>query len=179
VNADEGFAEFVAAHRGALSQVAYLLTGDFAAAEDLLQAALTKTVIRWKKVSRYERPEAFVRKVLYHDAVSAWRRLRREVLSDRLPEVPGRSHDEAERVEQRVVFARALRRLSARQRAVLVLRFYEDRSVEETADLLGCSTGTVKSQTSVALARLRQFAPELADYRAGRGRDAMPAGVVR
>lgn len=159
MNGHEGFVEFVSAYRGQLSRVAYLLAGDVSAGEDLLQIALARTAARWAKISRYERPEAFVRTVIYHEAVSAWRRRRREIPSESMPDRAGR--DESEQVVQRVVFMRALRQLTPRQRAVLVLRFYEDRTIAETAELLGCSEGTVKSQTSVALARLRQLAPEL------------------
>jgi RNA polymerase sigma-70 factor (sigma-E family) len=174
VDAHDGFREFVSAHQGQLSRVAYLLAGDPGAAEDLLQIALAKTAARWSRIVRYDRPEAYVRKVLYHEAVSAWRR-RREVPRDDLPEAAGRD-DESEQAVLRVVFARALRRLTPRQRAVLVLRFYEDRSVEQTAELLRCSTGTVKSQTNAALGRLRQLSPELADLAAGTGQQE---GAVR
>jgi RNA polymerase sigma factor (sigma-70 family) len=100
--------------------------------------------------------------VLYHLAVSRWRWLRRrpaETLTDRPPQlaVP------ATEVELRLVLDRALQRLTRRQRAVLVLRFYEDHSEADTARLLGCAVGTVKSQTRHALGRLRALSPELAD----------------
>jgi len=155
-----GFNEFVAARSVALSRVAYLLTGDHAAGEDLLQEALVKAAIRWSKVSN---PEAFVRKVMYRQAVSIWRR-RRRIQVDPVPEPPeGGGPDVSENVIRQLLLELALERLTPRQRAVLVLRFYEDRSVTEAAELLGCSEGTVKSQTNHALQRLRELAPELGD----------------
>jgi RNA polymerase sigma-70 factor (sigma-E family) len=159
-----GFAEFVAAHTPTLSRLAYLLAGDHASAEDLLQVALTKAALRWRSVREYDSPEAFVRTVMYHEAVTGWRRRRRyreRVVAE--PPEPAGMFDEAADVERRVVLERALRRLTPRQRAVLVLRFYEDRTPVEAARLLGCSVGTVKSQTHHALARLRLLAPELSD----------------
>jgi RNA polymerase sigma-70 factor (sigma-E family) len=157
----EGFREFVAAHTAAWSRLAYVLTGGHAAAEDLMQAALLKTVRRWRTVCRYEQPEAFVRRVMYHEAVTQWRR-RRVVVEQPVASVPDTSapYDADEHV-RRIEVRRALARLTPHQRAVLVLRFYEDRSVAETADVLGCSAGTVKSQTAYALGRLRTLAPHL------------------
>ncbi|WP_155372804.1 SigE family RNA polymerase sigma factor [Catellatospora vulcania] len=152
------FEEFVRARTASLWHAAYLLTGDRHHAEDLLQTALERTAVRW---DRLDRPEAYVRKVLYTQAVSWWRRRQRrvpEVLVDATPEPPGGAGEP----EVRIVLAQALRRLTAKQRAVLVLRFYEDCTEEETARLLGVAPGTVKSQTRHALGRLRQLAPELA-----------------
>ncbi|MEV4410781.1 SigE family RNA polymerase sigma factor [Catellatospora sp. NPDC049609] len=152
------FDEFVRARTSSLWHAAYLLTGDRHHAEDLLQTALERAAVRWE---RLDRPEAYVRKVLYTQAVSWWRRRQRrvpEVLVDATPEAPGGAGEP----EVRIVLAQALRRLTARQRAVLVLRFYEDCTEQETARLLGVAPGTVKSQTRHALTRLRQLAPELA-----------------
>jgi RNA polymerase sigma-70 factor (sigma-E family) len=161
----EDFAEFVRARSAALARTAYLLSGDRHLAEDLLQEALSRAAERWRALVRDGRdPEPYVRRVLYTRAVDGWRRRRRrpEVLSQAPPEL-GSPGDDAEAVARRLVLRDALLRLTPRQRAVLVLRFYEDRSEVETADLLSCSVSTVKSQTRHALGRLRVLAPELAD----------------
>src|SRR6476659_5789727 len=133
-------------------RTAYLLTGDRHRAEDLLQGALVKLALHWPKV-RDRGPEGFVRTVLYRDAVSWWRRRRRERLGG-VPERPTRE-DVGEEVSRRLAVEAALAALSPRQRAVVVLRFYEDLGVEQTAAALGVSPGTVKSQTHDALRRLR------------------------
>jgi RNA polymerase sigma-70 factor (sigma-E family) len=160
----EGFREFFAARRHALSRTAFLLTGDYGEAEDLLQEALTKTVARWRKVSAGDNPEGYVRQVMLNEVRSRWRRRRRGV------EHPvGEMADSVDRYEMeaeaadRSVLAAALRQLTPKQRAVLYLRFYEDMSEAQTAKTLGCATGTVKSQTHDALAKLRSVAPELVD----------------
>jgi RNA polymerase sigma-70 factor (sigma-E family) len=161
--AEEERAEFVAfvrAHQHRLLRSAYLICGDHHLAEDLLQTALVKLGLRWAGV-RSGDPAAFVRTVLYRDAVSSWRRRRREWLTPEQPVVA--RPDPSDETSNRVVFAAALRRLTPRQRAVLVLRFLEDHSEARTAELLGVSVGTVKSQTSVSLRKLRELAPELRD----------------
>ncbi len=159
---DEGFREFVRARIGPLSRVAYLLTGEHHAAQDLLQGALIKVALRWRRLAAEGHPEAYLRRVLYHEHISAWRRRVRhpEVSAAVLPERPG--VDEAGLVERRLLLRQALARLTRKQRAVLVLRFFEDLSEADTAEALGCSVGTVKSQTAYALSRLRVLAPELA-----------------
>ena len=161
---DEGFREFATARLGSLSQLAYLLTGDHHAAEDLLQDALVVVARRWRRVSQAANPMAYVRQLVYHEFVSSWRRnryRRAEVSSDQVPERP--VGDESATVDRRVLLQRALRRLTPRQRAVVVLRFYEDLSEADAASVLNCSVGTVKSQTNYALRRLREGTPELAD----------------
>ena len=152
------FEEFVAARSVSLGRVAYLLTGHKHDAEDLLQTALIKVAMRWSKV---DEPEAYVRRVLYTQAVSRWRLRGRkpEVLTDQPLDDGGVESDWA----TRVVLDQALRRLTPKQRAVLVLRFFEDCSEARTAEVLGVAVGTVKSQTAVALRRLRELAPELSD----------------
>ena len=157
------FTAFVAARQHALLRTAYLVTGDRRLAEDLLQDALVKVAARWERLRDGE-PEAYARRILYRDAVSWWRRHRREVLVDlAVPSALPAAGADDERVTSRLVLAQALARLTVKQRAVLVLRFYEDLSEVETAGLLGVSVGTVKSQTHAALGRLRATAPELAD----------------
>lgn len=155
-----GFTEFVAARSTALTRLGYLLTGDHQLGEDLVQSALLKVAQRWRKVSD---PAAYTRRVMVHENTSWWRRRRiREDPVERLPESSG-GEDTAESVVRRAALEQALRRLTARQRAVLALRFYDDLSEADTAQVLGCAVGTVKSQTHHALIRLRQLAPELAN----------------
>ena len=158
--ADADFVDYVRARQGRLLRAAFLVCGDVHLAEDLLQGALVKLARSWDRV-RDEQPDAYVRRILYHDAVSSWRRRRREVVGldpavgD--PLVPGAD----DRVVRRLDVLRALDALTPRQRATVVLRYFEDRSERETAHILGVSVGTVKSQTHDALARLRQAMPTL------------------
>lgn len=161
----EGFAEFMTANGPALSRFAYLLSGNHADAQDLLQTALTKTATRWKQIARYDSPAAFTRRVMINDAASFWRRARRARIQADTSVPEQVSTDEMARAVPRLMLRKALTRLGPRQRAVLVLRFFEDLSVEQTAEVLGCSIGTVKSQTFDALSRLRALAPELADLK--------------
>jgi RNA polymerase sigma-70 factor (ECF subfamily) len=152
---EEDFRDFVAARSGALLRTAYLLAGDWATAEDLLQIALTKTYLAWKRLGRIESIEPYTRKVLVNTATSWWRRRwHGERPTEVLPET-AIADGLDERLERDALW-RQVRDLPARQRAVLVLRFYEDQSEAETARLLGVSVGTVKSQCSRALASLRQ-----------------------
>ncbi|GAA3800749.1 SigE family RNA polymerase sigma factor [Sphaerisporangium flaviroseum] len=159
----EEFREFVAARGQALMGTAYLLTGGRHQAEDLLQTVLTRLVTRWHGIQADGNPEGYVRTALYREFVS-WRRVarNREIPRADMPDIAGHENHEDTAV-QRVVLEHALRRLTPRQRAVLVLRFYEDHSEADTARILGCSVGTVKSQTHHALRRMRTLAPELAD----------------
>ena len=157
----EGFGEFVAARGAALSRTAYLLMGDHHAAADLLQAALEHTALHWRRVAAGGDPEAYVRRAMVNQRTSWWRRDRRVVAHG---DVPERSvEDEFGRSDDRISFAAALRALAPRQRIVVVLRFYEDLTIAETAAVLGCSEGTVKSTTYDALARLRRVLPALVD----------------
>ncbi|WP_248961903.1 SigE family RNA polymerase sigma factor [Sphaerisporangium perillae] len=159
----EGFREFVSARQQVLMRTAYLLTGDAHLAEDLLQIAFAKVSRHWAKLARDGNPEAYTRRCLINEFVS-WRRQRRwhAELSSAHPPDAGRAGGENDALH-RMALRDALDKLAPRQRAVIVLRFYEDRSVQETAELLRCSPGTVKSQTSDALDRLRALAPELAE----------------
>lgn len=146
------FDEFVAARSSRLLRTAYLLTRDHALAEDLLQTALTKAWFAWSRIQGD--PEPYVRKVLVNTFASWWRRKwNGEHAYAEPPDRPGAGgHEEA---DQRHDLWTAMGRLPRRQRAVIVLRFVEDLSEAETARLLGISPGTVKSQTSKALANLR------------------------
>lgn len=149
----EGFEEFVAARYTALLRTAYLLTQDRDLAEDLVQTALAKSWLAWRRI-RYDDPAPYVYRVLVNTYTAWWRRRwNSEYPTEELPQVGEPA--EAGAVEERTDLARALRRLPRRQRAVVVLRFYEDLTEAETARVLGCAIGTVKSQTSRALAKLR------------------------
>jgi RNA polymerase sigma-70 factor (sigma-E family) len=154
--------DFLAVRLPTLSRVAYLLTGDHHAAEDLVQSVLVKVARHWRRVSAADKPDAYVRRMLYNEHVTAVQRR-----GDSIPVAvtPERAADVdfADSVVRRVVLRRALTMLTARQRVVLVLRFFEDLSENDTAQLLGCSPGTVKSQVHHALRRLRTLAPELTD----------------
>jgi RNA polymerase sigma-70 factor (sigma-E family) len=154
------FSAFAASCQHRMLRVAYLICGDRFLAEDLLQDALVKLALRWSRLADGH-PEAYLRTVLYRDAVSHWRSRRREVVTDAPVDVTVNLAS-GDRVEDKLLFAAALGKLTRKQRAVLVLRFYEDMSEARTAEVLGVRVGTVKSQTSVALARLRELAPELA-----------------
>ncbi|MBY8871597.1 SigE family RNA polymerase sigma factor [Micromonospora sp. PLK6-60] len=175
---EEEFREFVAARSPALLRTAYLLAGDWATAEDLLQTALTKTYLAWKRLGGIEAIEPYARRVLVNTSTSWWRRRwHGERPTDVLPERAG--IDEIEQQLDRDVLWRHLTALPARQRAVLVLRFYEDMSEAQTAALLEISTGTVKSQTSRALATLRRRLGESAAAELAERESAAPAGTAR
>ena len=152
MNGTPGFAEFVAARSPALLRTAYLLTGDWAAGEDLLQATLEQCWRRWSRLTG--NPEAYVRQAMLRTFLS-WRRRRwtGEVPTLELPDV--RVDDATSAVDDRDQVWPALLRLPRRQRAVVVLRYFDDLSEAETAHALGISVGTVKSQASKALASLR------------------------
>ncbi|MET7371111.1 SigE family RNA polymerase sigma factor [Micromonospora arida] len=177
---EEQFREFVAARSAALLRTAYLLTGDWATAEDLLQTALTKTYLAWKRLGGIEAVEPYARRVMVNTSTSWWRRRwHGERPTEVLPERAG--VDEIEQQLDRDLLWRHLRALPNRQRAVLVLRYYEDMSEAQTAAMLDISPGTVKSQASRALATLRRRlgadAPELATAAGIAGRSAAAAGA--
>jgi RNA polymerase sigma-70 factor (sigma-E family) len=160
---DDGFRDFVHARLGRLSRIAYLLTGEHHAAEELLQDTLVRLAARWSRVARTGAPDAYLRKVMYHEHVSSWRRnrhLRAEYTTADPPD-GGAGPDLAAETVRRLLLEQALAKLTRKQRAVIVLRYFEDLSEADAADALGVSIGTVKSQTSYALAKLRELAPEL------------------
>lgn len=158
ITGDEaGFDAFVAGRQAALSRTAYLLTGDHHLAQDLVQAALLQAARHWRRI--HTSPEAYVRRAMYHQNISWWRRRR-------IAESPLLGHDgaaDAADTDLRLSLDQALARLTPKQRTVLVLRFYEDLTEVETARALSLSPSTVKSTTRQALARLRVLAAELAD----------------
>lgn len=149
---DELFTELVAASWGSLYRTAYLLLGDRAEAEDLVQSALAQTYASWTKVRDVDAAPAYARTALHNTAASWFRKRswRNERPTEELPEDVLETDPSL-----RPTLLDALDRLAPRQRAVVVLRFYEDLSVADTARALQVAEGTVKSQTSEALARLR------------------------
>lgn len=152
------FEAFVSARTPALARTAYLLTGDPHLAEDLVQAALLKAAEHWDRI--HTSAEAYVRRSMYHHQVSRWRRLR----GVREHDLAG--YDAAARSPDSDVVLSvrdALATLTTKQRTVLVLRFFEDLTEQQTAEVLSITRGTVKSTTRQALDRLRRTAPHLAE----------------
>lgn len=150
---DTAFAEYFAARSDAMRGTAYLLCGDWHRAEDLTQVAFTKLYLAWDRVSRHEALDGYVRQTLFRAFLDErrlgwWHRVR---VTD-LP-LDGAAHDRAP--DDRITVLAALAAVPARQRAVLILRYWEDLSVQETAALLSCTTGTVKSQAARGLQTLR------------------------
>jgi RNA polymerase sigma-70 factor (sigma-E family) len=146
------FEDFVRGRSTALLRTSYLLTGDRGAAEDLLQGVLERVARRWASIA--DSPEAYVRRALTNAAVNRWRR-RRPAGVQLLDSDHPATEDVSDRVAVRDQLIRGLMALPARQRAVLVLRYFDDLTEAETADALGCAIGTVKSQASRGLERLR------------------------
>jgi RNA polymerase sigma-70 factor (sigma-E family) len=158
VRVDSSFETFVEERSVALLGLAYLLTGDRGHAEDLLQTALLRALRRWPKAR--DAPEAYVRKVLINlsrDRIRGFLRRPRETPLPADPDVFRSADPGLERIGDSHVVAKAVARLPIRQRQAIVLRFFVDLSVEQAADALGCSAGTVKSHTSRALSRLREL----------------------
>jgi RNA polymerase sigma-70 factor (sigma-E family) len=160
-----GFEEFVRRRGRSLLRLAWLLTADREAAQDLGQEALARTVPQWDRVTAGGDPEPYVRTVIRNVWIDSWRRRPFDLVAGDVPDRPS-SEPGVDGVPDAVAAAAALARLAPGQRAVVVLRFYEDLTEVETARLLGCSASTVKSQTRDALARLRLLAPELLDLEA-------------
>jgi RNA polymerase sigma-70 factor (sigma-E family) len=150
---DEGFRAFVAARQRALLRSAWLLTGDWQSAEDLVQTALVRAWPHWRRLRDAEHAEAYVRRVMLNTFSSWWRRRwRGETPTADLPDRAA----EADDADVRAVLLDAVRLLPKRQRAVVVLRFFDDLTEARAAEVLGCSVGTVKSQAAKALATLRR-----------------------
>lgn len=153
---DEEFRSYVVAHRSSLLRTATLLTaGDAHLAEDLVQSTLTKLYVKWPVFRAADNPSAYARRALVNALIDEQRRpwRRHEHGRAELPDRAHRAPDESPHAEQ---VQRALRRLSPRMRAAVVFRYFHDLSVGETADLLGCTQGTVKSQTARGLANVRK-----------------------
>ncbi|MEP7054442.1 MAG: SigE family RNA polymerase sigma factor [Actinomycetota bacterium] len=149
------FEEFVATRYAGLRRMAYLLTGDWGRAEDLVQTALAKTWLAWPRLERRGELDAYVRRIVVTSHASWWRRRwRGELPTENLPDT-GAADDEIARSDLRAALRQALAKLPPRQRAAVVLRHYEQLSEAAVAQLLGVSIGTVKSRCSRGLAALR------------------------
>ena len=155
MNTDRDFAEFVGARWASLYRLAYLLAASPTGAEDLLQTTLEKAYVNWPRISGMEFPEAYVRRMLANTLVSSRRRAWiGEQPWEELPEAAGASAEVP--VLDRSLIWPLVCALPDRQRAVIVLRYYEDLSETQIADALGCAAGTVKSQSSAAIGALRR-----------------------
>jgi RNA polymerase sigma-70 factor (sigma-E family) len=152
---EEAFRAFAYSYRATLRRTGYLLCGDWHQADDLVQTALVKLYVAWKRVRNDSSPEAYVRRILTRCYLDERRRpWRRESPRETLPDLPaGAGVGTDELLDVRA----ALDHLPPRQRATIVLRFWTDASVAETAETLGCSEGTVKSQTARAITTLRDL----------------------
>lgn len=155
---DNSFSEFMAARWAPLYRTAYLLTGDAHDAEELLQSALVRTCARWGRIRDKRAADGYVRTAMTNELANRWRRGGRELSR---AEVPEDSHDGGLDLRaDHLALWEQVRALPPRMRAVLVLRYFEDLSVEQTARELGCSPGAVKSHTHHAIRRLRAVLPE-------------------
>ncbi|WP_432994258.1 SigE family RNA polymerase sigma factor [Dactylosporangium sp. CA-233914] len=162
MGAEESFHAYVSGRLAALSRMAYLLCGDRHTAEDLVQVTLVRVARHWERVIAGGDPDPYVRRTMVSQHVSLWRRRWRHVqLTEQPPDRP--VPDGADAVTTALAVRAALAKLAPRQRAVLVLRYFEDLTETETAEAMRCSVSTVKSQTRDALAALRARAPELAE----------------
>jgi len=162
----DDFADFVASSSRDLLRSGWLLTGDWPAAEDLVQAALVATWLRWRELGRVEHPEAYVRRVMV-TTFMRWRKRRwnGEVTVEQLPD-PVRDDDAFHQFELHDAVRTALDVLPPRQRAIVVLRYFSGLTEAQTASAMDCAVGTVKSQSAKALARLQRV-PGLADVLTG------------
>jgi RNA polymerase sigma-70 factor (sigma-E family) len=155
---DAEFSDFVAARETSLRRLAFLLCQDWHRADDLVQAAVTKLYVHWPKAKAADSVDAYVRAIVVREFLderrSSW--VRRVTLTSQLPDRPAGGTDPETSLDMQAAIAG----LPPRQRATLILRFYSDLSVEQTAQVLGCTPGTVKSQTAKALTSLRiAFSP--------------------
>ena len=161
---DVEFSDYMAARQPSLLRTAYLLTGDRHTAEDIVQTALAKLYLSWDRVQSHESVDGYVRRIIINENNSLWRRpwKRREHVTDVLPEdASPHGHAAGPRSGHDADLWALVRTLPTKQRAAVVLRYYEELSEAETAAVLGVSVGTVKSQTSRALAALRTRADDL------------------
>jgi RNA polymerase sigma-70 factor (sigma-E family) len=171
---DGDFSRYVAKVRPDLRRRAFLLCGDWHHADDLVQSTLIRLYLRWNALEHRDQLGAYTRRILFRVFASDRKSNRwlRELVQDQLPE-PDAHADAHERLDDRLLLLSALAQLAPGQRAVIVLRYWEDLSAEQTAHLLGCSSATVRSQALRALATLRAILegdlhPTMASIRAGR-----------
>lgn len=161
------FDTYAAARWPRLVRTAYLLTGDHHEAEDLVQSTLAKVFLGWSRISRLDEPDAYVHWALVNNNLSRFRK--RRVVQLLTPRLPERTRpDPHVHIEERALLLAALATLPPRQRAVVVLRYWEDLSEQQVADILGCSPGNVKSQASRGLRKLRDH-PALAELAEAEG----------
>jgi RNA polymerase sigma-70 factor (sigma-E family) len=156
------FDQFVAAHVDELLRTAYLIVWDEGEAEDIVQECLLKVARRWPRVRRMEHPRAYARQILVNlalDGARGWSRRRSELAPEAAPILV--AVDPLPALDARAELLQALGQLQPRQRAVLVLRYFNDLTEAQVADVLGCSLGTVKSSASRGLARLREALPPI------------------
>jgi RNA polymerase sigma-70 factor (sigma-E family) len=155
---DEEFREFMRNRASLLHQSAYFLCGDWHLAHDLVQDTLVKAYQHWPRVRQADSPDAYVRRILLNEARGRWRRRERTMPVPRFPgEREPVTPDAADEIARRTGLLEALLTLPLRQRATVILRYLEGMSERETAAALGCSEGTVKSQSARALGTLRSF----------------------
>jgi RNA polymerase sigma-70 factor (sigma-E family) len=151
---DHAFREYVRARRHALLRTAYLLTGNLADAEDLVQSALAKTYLAWNRIVDRGAVDSYVRRAMVNTQISWWRRRRLEEFpTDEIPDQATVDYPVSTDVQESL--RRAIDRLPQRMRAAVMLRYYEDMTEAEVAEVLGVSVGTVKSTVSRAVAKLR------------------------
>lgn len=157
-SADDEFSEFMQGRWSQLVRLGYGLTGDLQAAEDLAQTAFARAYASWSRVSRADNPDAYLRRIVVNANRSRFRKVRvSELLTDALPDLAS-PIDGADQRADRAALVQALMKLSYGQRAAVVLRYWLDLSEAETAAILGCSVGNVKSQAARGLAKLRTSA---------------------
>lgn len=157
---DRGFAAYFGSRADAMRGTAYLLCGDWHRAEDLVQTAFVKLYRAWNRIAGHHTLDAYTRQILVRTFIDENRRgfFHRERVTETTPDLAG---PQSGSTEDRLVLLSALTKVPARQRAALVLRYWEDLSVEDTAHALRCSPGTVKSQTARGLETLRGLIPTL------------------
>lgn len=153
------FEEFARRHTPALLRSAFLLTGGASDAEDLVQESLARAYGSWRRIGRMEHPVAYVTRILVNRGLTLARRRGRDLERAVRYEADAAPPDPTSPIEDRQLLVAALRQLPPRQRAAVVLRFYEGLTERETAEAMNCSLGNVKSQTNRALVKLRLLLP--------------------
>ncbi|MEP7054408.1 MAG: SigE family RNA polymerase sigma factor [Actinomycetota bacterium] len=151
---DQSFTEYVTGHGAGLLRIAYLLTGNRDTAQELVQSVLARALLRWGRITQFENIDAYLRRALINERTSQWRRFGRREAPVATPPHAG-IHDEITQSDERQALLGVLRQLPRKQRAALVLRFFEDLPDDEIAAILDCSTSTVRTHVARGLATLR------------------------